>query len=577
MKLTLFLIIANVISCFFVPKNNGLTKSEIDGYPDYIEAVCAQSEMIQNSPLYKDDSYSIQVAKQTKAVYEKLKGVQLTSVNYISTEIAIGNWIGDVIRFLYCCISRVFLFQTDKENGLSLLLFSTKHGRKTDYWCKIGVALFCNVLFCILILVISFAIGSIRGGTIDFHQPIQVIPAYYQCPYPLTSGDLLGINGVIKIWAVAVQTIVLSAFCISLEFILSGLGIIMTSIISVVFYMGIPEYSVFQIAKYVNLAAFSQTENLIGNLIYLSMGDTPILYQDALCVVTIVIILVGLQIGKCNFKYHLPAKGIKFRKRVKIKRKTNSLFVLELRKLMRPHVACLVLGISIMIQVLFYSMICSGIGFEERLYENRMKQLEGVYTEETYDNLLLEKERVQNGQILYSDAQVNCLDKLLSISEYLEQVRETAEVHYVYSGGYEALVGIRKVTILYQPFGIIISLFLFLSRIFSQEQKYGMCFLNQSSVNRRKLIQEKVRLILLISIATCVFWWLPECIFIFQNFSVSNPFALAISVPVFSNAPSWMMLWQVIAIVWMMRIFASIITGLLIVFFSYKISLFRVC
>ena len=139
-------------------------------------------------------------------------------------------------------------------------------------------------------------------------------------------------------------------------------------------------------------------ENLIGNLIYLRIGDTPILYQGALCVVNLIIIFCGLQISKHNFKYHLPAKGMKFRNRVKIKQKTKSLFILEMKKLIRPQIACLMLGISIVTQVMFYSMMYSGIGFEERLYENRMKQLEGVYTEEKHEMLLLENAEVENGQ-----------------------------------------------------------------------------------------------------------------------------------------------------------------------------------
>ena len=266
---------------------------------------------------------------------------------------------------------------------------------------------------------------------------------------------------------------------------------------------------------------------------------------------------------------------MKFRTRVKIKQKTKSLFIIEMKKLIRPQIACLMLGISIVTQVMFYSMMYSGIGFEERLYENRMKQLEGAYTEEKHEMLLLENAEVENGQKIYSDAQADCLGKLLFTSAYLRSAKEKAAVHYVYSGGYEALVGSRRVMILYQPFGIIICLFLFLAGIFSQEQKYGMCFLNQITVNRRKLIREKVRLTIVISVATCAFWWLPECVFIFQNFSVSNPFAPAISIPIFFYCPSWMLLWQVVAVVWMMRIVVSIIVGLLIAFISYKISSFR--
>ena len=85
-KLALFLIIANVVACFFVPTNNGLMEREIEGYSRYIEEICTQSEFIQNSPLYKDDDYSVQVAEKTKSIYEKLKDVHLVSINSTGTE-----------------------------------------------------------------------------------------------------------------------------------------------------------------------------------------------------------------------------------------------------------------------------------------------------------------------------------------------------------------------------------------------------------------------------------------------------------------------------------------------------------
>ena len=44
----------------------------------------------------------------------------------------------------------------------------------------------------------------------------------------------------------------------------------------------------------------------------------------------------------------------------------------------------------------------------------------------------------------------------------------------------------------------------------------------------------------------------------------------AISVPMFSNCPSWMLLWEVVVIVWLMKVLRSIVTGLLIAFASYN-------
>jgi len=543
---------------------------QISNYSNYIEEVCKRSESIQNSTLYKESIYPVKVAQQTKRIYEKLKGLELPVVNPVGVEIAIGNWKDDMIRFLFCCMSSMFIFQADKENGLFSLFFSTQNGRKRAYWCKISTAILCNIIFCITNLCIQHCVGGICCGLADFTLPIQTIPAYYKCPYRLTIGDLIFINGTVKIWSVVIFTIMSGVFFISLEFILAWIGIILEFIFSVTLYIMISESSILQLFKYLNIASFSQTENLIGNLIYLDLWNTPISYHMSMIIVTCGIILIGLQIGKCNFKYRMSIKKRKQKRYVKLKKKTNTLFMMEMKKLIRPQIGLLLLGIGVVMQVMFYSGMCSGIGFEERILEDRLKKIEGKYSESIYEGLLKEKKEVEEGIRTYSDTQISCLDKLLSISQYLKNINSDIEVHYVYSGAYEALIGSRKVSIPYQNIAITLSLCLLLVGVFVQEKKEGMYYFNHTMPNYKKIYQEKIRLVVSISIFVCIFWWIPEWVYIVQNFYIANPFAPAISVPMFSNCPSWMLLWEVVVIVWLMKVLRSIVTGLLIAFASYN-------
>lgn len=193
-----------------------------------------------------------------------------------------------------------------------------------------------------------------------------------------------------------------------------------------------------------------------------------------------------------------------------------------------------------------------------------------LYKESIYEGLLKEKKEVEEGIRTYSDTQISCLDKLLSISQYLKNINSDIEVHYVYSGAYEALIGSRKVSIPYQNIAITLSLCLLLVGVFVQEKKEGMYYFNHTMPNYKKIYQEKIRLVVSISIFVCIFWWIPEWVYIVQNFYIANPFAPAISVPMFSNCPSWMLLWEMVVIVCLMKVLRSIVTGLLITFASYN-------
>lgn len=97
-----------------------------------------------------------------------------------------------------------------------------------------------------------------------------------------------------------------------------------------------------------------------------------------------------------------------------------------------------------------------------------------------------------------------------------------------------------------------------------------MYFLNETTMHRRVLNKQKIYFVIIISILACIFWWFPEVLYTFQNFYISDPFAPVISMSVFRNLPANMSSWQVIAIIWLMRICSSIVTGLLVAFSSYR-------
>lgn len=547
----------------------------ISGYPRYLESIQTQVETIRNSILYKNNPYALSLAEKTAAEYAPLLGTTIPLADPTGVQIALGNWVDDAVLCAIICLTALFAFVQERQEGMTSLLFSTKHGQTGTYFAKLmliaGVGILASVLLTGFHLLIAGDLG-------DLSRPLQTIPAYYTSPYVMSIGQLLALSFLQRTAATLLVGLIMSLLCILLDRSLAlGVAALIAGV-QTLCWLFIDGNSVFQFLKYLSIPALFSDETLLGNAVYIKLFDSPVRFLWGYLILTVfggcILTLLG-----CNV-YRRTQKALSIPNRsgkVNMHKYIPSLFALEMKKLLIHQKAILLLILVISLQPSFYESFHSGLNINELRYLSVMAEVEGPYTVEKHESLRMEQTELialqsTAGQLMSNelDQRLAAVNRVLSLSDYLSAQDES--VSYVYEGGIEALLGIRPVGSAYQFPLLALVLCLILPGLFTLEQESGFNNLIRTTSGIRRLKREKWKIAFLLTFMLFLICWLPAVVFIFKTFELSGWTAPAISLQSLSGLPGWVPIWLQIAIAWLWRLLSAVLTTFLVGFVSDKIG-----
>lgn len=573
---------------------------KIAEYPAFIENIFLQKETILSSMLGKKETYATRLAELTSKAYEPMQTVSIIAADPVGVSIALGD---DTDMILLCGFSMfvcAFLFLQEKELHITALMLSARNGRLGAYWVKVFLALGLSSLFCFLLLGSRLFCGAYGIGLGDLNRPIQSIPDYYTCAWNLTIAEGLFFHGFVKMIATILMTLLFCLVCVIFDGAIAWCGMLGIVAVSVMTYMGISETSVLQPLRYWNFCAFYNMK-WFCEPIYLKMGTTPISYRlvfmISIVIIAGLIIFVSLDKGYKQTKKR-KQKSIVFKNKKKFfGRKTNSevacicenlakenskcpfyrkkenrlkgIVYLEWKKILIPQYSFVIVIIVCFIQIIFANSFYARIGTAEKIYQNYLLELQGSYTKEKHEMVQkLYLEMSENAEY-YQSVQLEAVEKLAELSDYLEAKSEITEISYVYESGYEVLMGLREIGYRYQPLAIAISLILILSGVFSIEKESGMEMLCNTTQGTKYMLRRKLKIAFWITFFLFVINWLPETVFTIKNFPMTEPFASAISIQKLENAPVWLSLAGGVAFVVCIRFLEMLAVATMVLFYSY--------
>lgn len=567
---------------------------KIAEYPAFIENIFLQKEIILSSILGKEEVYAIRLAELTSKAYEPMQTVSIIASDPVGVSIAFGDDTDSVLLCGFSIFVCAFLFLQEKELHITALMLSAKNGRVGTYWGKIMVALGLSSLFCIVLLGSRLICGIYGIGLGDLSRPIQSVPDYYTCAWNFTVAEGLLFHGIIKIITTLLVTLLFCLVCVIFDGAIAWCGMLGSVAVSIMTYMGISETSVLQPLRYWNFCAFYNMKWFCEPT-YLKIGTIPISYRLVLiisiAIITGLIILVGFEKGykrksivfknKKNFlkreisseytsnyenvgkeKYKYPF----YRKK---ENRLKGIVYLEWKKILLPQYSFIIVIIVCFIQIIFANSFYARIGTAEKIYQNYLLELQGPYTKEKHEMVQkLYLEMSENAEY-YQSVQLEAVEKLIELSDYLEAKSEITEVSYVYESGYEVLMGLREIGYRYQPLTIVISIILILSGVFSIEKESGMELLCNTTQGTKNMLRRKLKIAFWITFFLFVINWLPEVIFTIKNFPITEPFTSAISIQKLKNAPAWLSLAGVIVLVVCIRFLEMLAVAGMVLFYSY--------
>lgn len=547
----------------------------IAGYPKYLESIQSQVDTIRNSILYKNNPYALSLAEKTAGEYLPLLGSTIPLADPTGAEIALGTWVDDAVLCAIICLTALFAFAQERQEGMTPLLFSTRHGQTGTYAAKLVLIGGSGILASIFLTAFRLMIAGDLG---DLSRPVQTIPAYYTSPLSISVGTLLVCSFLQRTAAVVLVGSVVGLLCIMLERSLALGAAALIGGVEILCWLFIDGNSVFQFLKYLSISALFSGRTLLGNAVYIKLFGCPVRFLWGYLAVTLfggggLTLLGGYAYRRTQKALSIPSRN----RKVCTRKSISGLYVLELKKLLVHQKAAVLLILVIALQPGFYESFHSGLNINELRYLSVLTEVEGEYTTEKHDALRAEQAELLElqanaGQLMSKelDQRLAAVDRVLQLSDYLASREES--VDYVYEGGIEALLGIRRIGPAYQFPLLALALCLILPGLFTLEKESGIDHLLRTTEGTRALKRTKWMIAFALAFVLFLVCWLPSVLFIFKTFELSGWTAPAISLRSLSTVPGWVPIWLWIAVVWFRRLVAALLAAIVIGLTSERVG-----
>ncbi len=192
------------------------------------------------------------------------------------------------------------------------------------------------------------------------------------------------------------------------------------------------------------------------------------------------------------------------------------------------------------------------------IYENYMKQLEGPYTQHTYESLKeMQQEFIPLRKAMYA-AQHNIqyegadgirFDILLPKMNVFEQkilcgvlpyIEETPNAYFVYETGWERMFSFRGNSDLKNTLWVGLLSSLCFAGLFAFEKKGGIQrIIMAAPLGRRHTLKCKLIVSSVGAVCICLLSWLPRLVYVIQYYGLPQSFAPAMSLQKFQTVPVW--------------------------------------
>lgn len=361
--------------------------------------------MLKLSGFNGKDSFSRKNIEKTTEDFSKVKRVNLNLDNNHGLERLTENLITDYICIFLLFLLCIELFYRERDSGIFLLVKTKENGKMITILSKF-LALFIGTIGIALLLYGSnLLLCNKLYGYGNLNRPIQSLPSFRNCIYTLTVGEYLGCYLLVKIFSLC---FIAGIFGI-LFLVFRNKGAIYGSCVLLLgveagTYLWIPEVSVLNYFKFINVFYFLDPQKLLGTYYNLNFFEQPV--EKILCYLTSIILIMPILVVigcivfcvqmQCKKEGVLARIGFWFRRHLKILSFGNtSMFLQEVSKFLIqgkgivPIVLMLWIGISSVTNATepYYG------NMEDAVYGSYMKTLEGEVTEATIDYIHLEQAR----------------------------------------------------------------------------------------------------------------------------------------------------------------------------------------
>ena len=475
------------------------------GYGEFLERLETNAEsMIKSSLLAKPDSFAYQNIIRTPPAYEHLKGITPSVDIPYGIERATDNKAGDLIAVLLVLMAVFVLFLDEKESGAFMLTRTLKNGRGVLLRGKIAALFIWCAALAAAILTSGLLLMSVKFGLGDLTRQLQSVNLFTGSILNVPVMSYLFIYAAVKAAAYFIFALIAVLICVlaknSAAVYMAAGAVIAAQILPYAFISPLSEYGVF---KFLNIAAFTQPNEILQNYFNINAFGRPLNIITASAVTAaalITVLIISLLLASSNQAAAAwdSSAVSDFLSKFSIKRIHVGVLRHEVYKTFIFNRALLILLLLAAVQFYAYNGYRGYTSQEELYYKNYVERAGGAVTQETWDfidgeqarfdeigqSLLLIAEMYENGELSADDYRAAgfTLQQMLSGRKGFEMFRDRAEyvrdIHggqIVYDKGFNTLFGVDSYDDdMSQALLIIIFIVLIVSPVFASEKENGM-------------------------------------------------------------------------------------------------------
>ncbi|MGN0687021.1 MAG: hypothetical protein ACI4KA_02820 [Oscillospiraceae bacterium] len=271
-KTILFMLIAALLGAVFFLYDCGSEKeitlsgeqlsAYIESYPEQLHSIRENAENYSKLAALSG-GFSAENIRKTAADYGRLAEVKPVIGNNKGFVLLSGYVTGDVLILAATLLISQGLCE-ERKKGLDLLIRSTKNGRRGLSAQRVTVIVTAALAASILLHFFCYAAAVLACGDMGISRPIQSVPEFSLCPYPITISDYLVFSVLLKALAAAVSGLLLYFLSALFEPIITFGLFGGAAVVQLILYGAILPTDRLAPLKFCNIAAVLRTDIFFG-------------------------------------------------------------------------------------------------------------------------------------------------------------------------------------------------------------------------------------------------------------------------------------------------------------------------
>lgn len=557
--------------------------SQIVNYQQYLDNIDAQAESMSSISIFaKPDTFNYRSIMKTPPAYKHMRDVVPVFGVSPGLTLATQNSFTDILCGFIVLFAVISLMLSDREQGLSGLLFPLKKGRGYLLLTKLSALAAVVIITILLMYGENLIISAQLYGLGDLSRPIQSLGGFIGCNLKISVFSYLLLYIIFKSVAIFAVGAVLSLIAVNTRNTVSfyGISAIILAVESLTFALIHPlsKYSIF---RYINLISFTRVNDIFCNFKNINFWGYPVplipTSVGALAVISLLCVVLSawLYSAKRNLEYKKIGLKLNFGNSGKI----HSQLYYALYKSLILQKGAVIIAIFIAVSAFMSTTFMKKYDPIDAYYQYYCEELEGDITQKTFDFVESETARFdeinarieelsQNGSF---SSELHQLQRDIAPSigfypfvERLSQIEDIEGAQIFYDTGYRRALG--KIDydddIKYALVAVLMCIFL-VSPLIANDNKYRMSFIISSAKSGKFSYLRRNILIASLYGALSSFMWLVSYIVPIVRYYGSGGLSASLhSITDFADFPLNITVGQYVLMICLLRVLFCIVTAL---------------